>query len=305
MKRFLKRRFNRFLPGALRRALKRRWEAQFHPPVDAEFNLEHVDGVLRCTIDPPQVRHGTDSSEWRNGFAVANNHFSFFAPLACHEQLIRFTSGDGRAEFHAIGRAARQGGVLFDIGAHSGVISALFCATDPQNRAIAFEPSPILVRALREIRDLNDFGDRMRIEALGIGDTKATVEMLLDPAAGIVQTRRFEQTMWDEPERLEVPTERIADAAERLDVVPDFIKLDVEGFEYEAIKGSLDFLACHKPAIFLELHLNYLEERELPARGPLEMLERCGYCFYNYSGVRLHGSELYDSPLAAIHLVAR
>lgn len=284
MKRFLKQHFNRFLPGAVRRALKHRWEAQFHPPVDAEFLLEQVDGALRCKI---------------------GNRFSFLAPLACNEQLIRFTSGNGRAEFHAIVCAAHRGGVLFDIGAHSGVISALFCAARPHNRAFAFEPSPILARAVREIRDLNVFGERMRIEELGIGDRQATAEMLLDPTGGFVQTHRFEQTMWAQPARIEVPLERIADAAARLDVIPDFIKLDVEGFEYEAIKGSLNFLAHQKPTIFFELHLNYLEERKLPARAVVEMLQDCGYSFYSYSGAHLYSLELYDSPLDTIHVVAR
>ncbi|HET9419156.1 MAG TPA: FkbM family methyltransferase [Chthoniobacterales bacterium] len=284
MKRFLKRHFNRFLPDGARRALRRRWKAQFHPPTDAEFLLERVDSVLRCKV---------------------GNRFSFLAPLACDEQLVRFTSGDGRAEFHATTCAAVQGGVLFDIGAHSGVISALFCAAAPHNRAFAFEPSPILVRALREIRDLNEFGERMRIEKIGIGDRQATAEMLVDPASGFVQTRRFEQTMWEQPQHIEVRLERIADAAARLGVVPDFIKLDVEGFEYEAIKGSLDFLACHKPTIFLELHLNYLEERKLPGRAVVGMLQGCGYSFYSYSGVRLHGPKLYNSPLAGINVVAR
>jgi FkbM family methyltransferase len=294
VKRFLKQHFNRFVPDAVRRALKRRLEAQFHPSVDAEFLLEQIDGVLRCNVDPPQ-----------DEFAVANNRFSFLAPLVCQEQLARFTSGDGRAEFHAMACAAIRGGVLFDIGAHSGVMSALFCAADPQNRAFAFEPSPILARLLHEIRDLNNLGERMRIENVGIGDRKATVGMLIDPVSGFVQTRRFARTMWKQPERVEVPLERITDAATRLDVVPHFIKLDVEGFEYEAIKGARDFLARHKPTIFLELHLNYLEERKLPVRVVVEMLEACGYCFYTYSGVRLHGPELYDSPLVGIHVVAR
>jgi FkbM family methyltransferase len=284
VKRFLKRRFNRFLPDVVRRALKRRLEAQFHAVADAEFRLEQVGSVLRCSID---------------------DCLSFVAPPACREQLLRFTSGDARAEFHAMERAAVQGGVLFDVGAHSGVISALFCAARPQNRAFAFEPSPILVSALREIRDLNEFGDRMRIEQVGIGDRQAAVEMLVDPAGGIVQALRFEQTMWKAPKRIEVRLERIADAAERLDVVPDFIKLDIEGFEYEGINGSLDFLSRHKPVIFLELHLNYLEERNLPGRAVVEMLESCGYSFYTHNGAHLHGRLLYDSPLATIHVVAR
>jgi FkbM family methyltransferase len=285
MRRFLKQHFNRFLPEAVRGVLKRHYDSKFQVAVDANLVVEQTNGVVRCKID---------------------NAFSFFAPLACSEQLERFTKTvDGRAEFYAIACAAKQGGVLFDIGAHSGVISALFCAAHPQNRAFSFEPSPILARRLVEIRDLNKVGERMSIEQVGIGDAKKTIEMLVDPAGGFVQTQRFEQTMWAAPERVEVRLERIADAVARLDVVPQFIKLDVEGYEYEVIRGSVEFLTRHKPTIFLELHLNYLEERNLSARAMVKMLESCGYCFYSYIGARLNKRDLYDSPLAAIHVVAR
>jgi FkbM family methyltransferase len=285
VKRFFKQHFNRFLPDTVRRSLKRRLEKKFHAPVDAHFTLEERNGVLWCKID---------------------NGFSFLAPLACKDQLVRFTTAlDGRAEFHTIACAAKQGGALFDIGAHSGVISALFCAARLQNRAFSFEPSPILSRRLSEIRNLNQFGERMSIQPVGIGDTKKVIEMLVDPVGGFVQSQRFEQTMWASPEHIQIQLERIADAAARLNVIPQFIKLDIEGYEYEAIRGSLEFLTHHKPTIFLELHLNYLEERNLSARAVAEMLETCGYGFYSYGGSRLSRRALYDSPLQSIHVVAR
>jgi FkbM family methyltransferase len=285
MRRFLKQHFNRFLPDIVRRALKRRFDAKFQTPVAADLVVEQTNGVLRCKID---------------------NAFSFLAPLACREQLDRFTNAvDGRAEFHTIACAAKGGGVLFDIGAHSGVISALFCSANAQNRTFSFEPSPILSRRLWEIRDLNRFGERMSVEQVGIGDAKTKIEMLVDPAGGFVQSQRFAQTMWAPPEPIEVQLERIADAVTRLNVVPQFIKLDIEGYEYEAIRGSIEFLTRHKPTIFLELHLNYLEERNLSARAVVEMLESCGYCFFSYGGARLNRRDLYDSPLPGIHVVAR
>ena len=45
------------------------------------------------------------------------------------------------------------------------------------------------------------------------------------------------------------------------------------------IKGSIEFLARHKPTIFLELHLNYLEERNLSAKLLIGTLIKCGYGF--------------------------
>ena len=126
MRRFLKKHLNRYLPDRVRRSFKRRFAAKFGGAISANLVFEETASALRCTID---------------------DVWSFHAPLACKDDLVHFTTTlAGRAEFYSIARAAKSGGALFDIGAHSGLISALFCAANSQNRAFSFEPSPDLVR---------------------------------------------------------------------------------------------------------------------------------------------------------------
>lgn len=288
MKRFLKRRINRFLPGALRGSVKRRLGAKFAEPVSTRFFVEETPAALKCRIDSPEA-------DW-----------SFLAPVGCKNDLANLTdTPEGRAEFHSLSLSAKTGGVLFDIGAHSGLISAMFCAAQAQNRAFAFEPSSVLVERLIAIRQLNRFAERMRIEPIGIGDTTRTVEMVLDPAGGFVQTQRFDHTMWAAPKPVQVQMESIQDAAVRLNVIPQFIKIDIEGYEFEAIKGSIEFLSRHKPTIFLELHLNYLEQRNLSAKLLIDMLLKCGYSLHTSAGTSLKPGEVYDSPLPIVHVVAQ
>ena len=88
-------------------------------------------------------------------------------------------------------------------------------------------------------------------------------------------------------------------------MIPNFIKIDIEGYEYEAIRGSAAFLSQHRPAIFLELHLNYLEERSLSPRSVIELLEQCGYSFFSYGGAPLKAAEIYGTPLGIAHVVAK
>ncbi|PYL05769.1 MAG: hypothetical protein DME34_10560 [Verrucomicrobia bacterium] len=275
MRRFLKRYFARLVPGFVRARLKARAAATFKERANANFTLAETDEALSCKID-------------LHALPAVNDSFSFQAPLSCKDQLVQFTAAPSeRAEFESL------------------AVSALFCAADPRNRVFSFEPSPVLVKRLLEIRELNCFGERMQIEAIGIGDTTKRAEMLLDPVGGFVQVQRFAHTMWAAPEPIAVQIERLPDAAARLGVVPQFIKLDVEGYEYEAIAGALEFLARHKPTIFLELHLNYLDERNLSARVVVEMLGQCGYGFYTCGGSPLKGRQLYDLPLPSVHVVAR
>ena len=288
MKRFLKRRINRFLPDALRASVKRRFGAKFAEPVSTKFFVEETPSALKCRIESPEAG------------------WSFLAPVVCKNDLANLTdTPEGRAEFQSLSRVAKTGGALFDIGAHSGLISAMFCAAQPQNQAFAFEPSPVLAERLIAIRQLNQFDERMRIEPTGIGEETTTVEMVLDPAGGFIQAKRFDHTMWAAPKPVQVRMERIQDAARRLNVIPQFIKIDIEGYEFEAIKGSIDFLSHHKPTIFLELHLNYLEERNLSAKRLIDILLKCGYGLQTSAGARLKPGEVYDSPLPIVHVIAQ
>jgi FkbM family methyltransferase len=286
MKRSTIRGLGRFMPRSLREYAKRQFTGHSIDPVDRSFTLDEEGPNLICRID---------------------EQICFAAPVSCRNDLAHYTTSlEGRAEFAAlVDVATSPGGVLFDIGAHCGLISSLWCAARAANHAFGFEPSPALVRRITEIRDLNQFGDRMQINQLGIGEAKSTASMLIDPVGGFVQSQHFDHTMWSKPESIEISIESIQGAAERLGVIPNVIKLDIEGFEYEAIKGSVGFLAEHRPVLFLELHLNYLEQRKLSPQNVVELLQQCGYAFFTYSGTELKAEDVYGTPLAICHVVAK
>ena len=286
MKRSTIRNLGRFVPGSFRERAKRHFLGQSIDQVATRIVLEESSSAVVCRLD---------------------DALSFSAPVACQNDLAHYaTSFEGRAEFAALSQVARgPGGVLFDIGAHCGLISALWCAAKSGNQAFSFEPSPSLAQRVAEIRELNSFGDRMNVNQIGIGESNATAAMLIDPVGGFVQSGHFDHTMWSAPESIEVAIETIEAASARLKVIPDFIKLDIEGYEYEAIKGSAAFLSQHRPALFLELHLNYLEQRKLSPQSVVELLQQCGYSFFTYAGTELKAADVYGSPLGIYHLVAK
>jgi hypothetical protein len=129
--------------------------------------------------------------------------------------------------------------------------------------------------------------------------------MLLDPAGGFIQERRFAHSMLAEPQPIQVTVENLADAAARLDAIPDCIMIDIEGYEDEAIFGAVDFLDQHRPLLLLELHLNYLEEKKVSAQSVVDALSGCGYTFATYGGTPLQPEQIYGSPLQGIRFMAR
>ncbi len=285
MRRYLKKYLRGLVPSHLRARFKSHVARKFSESSGADVEIEHLETGIRCTI---------------------NRKWSFLAPLEAAPDLQYFTSpAHGLAELWAIADRAPAGGVLFDIGAHAGLVSAMFCSANEQNRVFSFEPSPLLEKRLVAIRALNNFGDRMEIVNAAIGEQGGEMEMLIDPAGGFVQAQRFDHTMWGTPESLRVRVETIAQAAARLGIVPDYLKIDIESYEDEAIRGSLPFLRQHKPIIFLELHLDYLEQRQRSGRRVVEMLQEAGYRLTTCAGQVLRPAEIYDAPLHNINLVAQ
>jgi FkbM family methyltransferase len=135
----------------------------------------------------------------------------------------------------------RPGDLVFDIGAHVGDRVAAFRRL--QARVVAVEPQPMLARTLRLIhgRDRD-----VSIEEAAVGARTGEVELHINIDNPTVSTasRRFiaaaagaagwQGQSW--PRRLRVPLTT-------LDVLiarhgrPAFIKIDVEGFEAEALAG--------------------------------------------------------------------
>src|SRR6478735_9112356 len=150
-----------------------------------------------------------------------------------------------RSRAEAMGRLysqfIRPGDLAFDIGAHVGDRVAAFRRLGA--RVVAVEPQPALVRTLKVLYGL--CAD-VTIEAKALGRRAGTIEMKVNVANPTISTASdafvdaargapgWEGQNWDSAIRVQTTTldELIAMHGE-----PAFIKIDVEGFEAEALAG--------------------------------------------------------------------
>jgi FkbM family methyltransferase len=171
----------------------------------------------------------------------------------------------------------RPGDLVFDIGAHVGDRVAAFRRL--QARVIAVEPQPALVKTLRLLYACDR---NVTIEAAAIGREAGVVELNVNIDNPTVSTAStdFIAAAADAPgwhgqtwsKRLSVPLTTVDRLIARHGS-PVFIKIDVEGFEAEALAG----ISQPVPALSFEFTLI---QRDV-ARACLQRCRALGYSRFN------------------------
>lgn len=148
----------------------------------------------------------------------------------------------------------RPGAVCIDAGANLGYFSLMMAElAGPAGQVHAFEPNPRLAGLLARSLDINGFGGRSRVHRLALADRagEATFKApLFEPMNGYVTGDDEE----DDPELDTRPTHRFTVELARLDslgILPDFIKIDVEGAEEALWRGMAGILAARRPLTVL------------------------------------------------------
>jgi FkbM family methyltransferase len=149
------------------------------------------------------------------------------------------------------------GGLCFDIGANIGQRTALFLELGA--RVVAVEPQPDCAEIVR--RDHPE----ATVLQVALGPSSGTATLLvanyptlatLSPEwiSAVKASGRFAEFEWND--ELEVPTRTLDDLISEFGV-PDFCKIDVEGYEYGVIQG----LSTALPAAAFEFEKERADER--------------------------------------------
>lgn len=173
-----------------------------------------------------------------------------------------------------------KGKVVYDVGAFHGILTLFFASRAA--RVISYEPNSRNQARLGENIRLNGLKNVL-VRPMGIGSAPGSGTLVFAPlmsGGGSLEEKTVEQ----------LKKSRVAPVSEEIRITtldqdiegqslprPDFIKIDIEGWEIEALRGAGKTLAAHKPALFLEMHGETMREKKRKVSEIVNFLTEANY----------------------------
>ena len=161
----------------------------------------------------------------------------------------------------ALRKAVKPGDTVWDVGANVGLYTELFCEwVGKDGHVVAFEPG---VEACESIRQRLPNCAWLQIENAALAETDTTGRLVI-AENGSVNNRiaSDSEASSDDVDSIPVVICRGDTFRNRVGRFPNVVKVDVEGFEEEVLKGMGDMLASPEVrSVLVEVHFSKLEER--------------------------------------------
>lgn len=143
---------------------------------------------------------------------------------------------------------AQDSGLFIDVGSHSGLFGVVAMKLDWET--IFCEPNPKLTKNIQNNIRLNrNMNSKSELLCFALGDEINTAQMhfgsLEDSAVSTLLEIHLDK-------RLKYKTDVKQTTLDNLKMAPRVIKIDVEGYEMQVLKGGSYTLRTHKPIIFME-----------------------------------------------------
>jgi FkbM family methyltransferase len=191
---------------------------------------------------------------------------------------------------HLMGQV-KPGDIVADVGAYIGLYTiAVGKRIGPKGRVVAFEPNPENFHFLKEHVRLNGLADRVELFQAAVGSSDGSICLKWRGSESYVQLQGDGQP---------VPAVCLDTlfANRRLDV----LKVDVEGYEEEVLRGAVDLLRDERRGprlIVIEVHPYAWGPVGTTGKSLLGLLESCRYSVTDLDGKPVNRLASYGHILA-------
>jgi FkbM family methyltransferase len=165
----------------------------------------------------------------------------------------------------ALRAAVIPGAVVYDIGAHAGSIAlGVARLVGPNGHVVAFEADPQNAENLRENRDRNHLTATLRIVSSAVWSYSSSG--ISFRCGGEKRSHGGVEMDGQHPvlgsgELIDVPAVTLDDFVANGGPIPQLVKIDVEGGEYDVLRGGEDLFSTQRPLIVAEVHHKQAADR--------------------------------------------
>ena len=201
---------------------------------------------------------------------------------------------------------------FFDVGANFATHSMLFLLNDV--KAISFEPNSNCHGFANKIAKVNNLN--LEIESIGLGRESDNLDLVFpknDTGLGsITGTHILEKNKDNDLEIINITVKKLDDYISEKNIIPDLIKIDTEGHEYEVFKGAKQTLIDNSMMIVFE-SVEFEKRKQI-----FELLGNIDYqiydlknlnkpiidqgSFYAHSGINFLAIKINHPALSVINL---
>jgi FkbM family methyltransferase len=172
----------------------------------------------------------------------------------------------------------KPGMTILDIGANIGETAMAFSKLTGENgKVISFEPDPETFGRLTEHLTLNGCKNVIAINK-GLGNAES--EMVLESGENNSGGNRIATGKEKNGKKIQITT--LDKSISELNIPKiDFIKIDVEGYEYHVLQGAEKTIEQSKPVFFIEVVDDYLKAQSSSAELLVSFLTAKNYKLKN------------------------
>jgi FkbM family methyltransferase len=151
----------------------------------------------------------------------------------------------------------KPGALCFDVGANVGVYVMQFAHwSAPTGQVVAFEPNPSAGLILEKHVRMNKLDERVRIVSAAVGETGGEQVLYAAEAEGMSRLGAPNQALDGKVTEINVPVITLDEYCSSEGLKPDWLFIDIEGFEIAALSGASELIqsSSGELGIIVEMH---------------------------------------------------